>query len=495
MGDVQHEDPEKVIAYAAQDPDASLRLHTVLLSRLREDPQRLALYHDIELPIVEVIVEMENNGMGFDPTYLDPARDRLETHLASVVSRIGGFLDLPPGCFHCGHEEVDHKKTVCPACPKEGKARKHKYQEGLNVNSPQQVVRALYESFHPFGLVPGWKNATPTDKVALAEHITNPLVKDILEARAVSKMLGTYVNGLPKWVEADGRIHCEISQTGTLNGRPATRNPNLANIPARNRDDVDLPVAGKEIRKAFRAEPGNVIMAPDLSQIEMRILAHLSEDPDLIHEVTNGDVHDRTTHETTGMIKADTDKLVWDNARYVAKTTGFGVVYGLTAVGLFNRNPTLEFGLATAEKFIDGFYNTFSKVRPYQDSVLDFVREHGYYETAMGRLRYFPDIWSDDQKARKHAENAAVNFPIQGYAADIFKMILIKVYEFLKAGGWQTKLINQVYDEIVMEGPKSEVTMVRQQIVPLMENTVELLVPTPVELEVGPSWGELELVA
>lgn len=509
MRDASIEDEELVIEYASQDPDASLRLHNLLYPMVVDRGMQY-LYEEVELPFADLIMEMERNGMGFDGSVLTEAGVELlaahQSQLTRLYAQVGAEFN-PNGW-----------QQVCAllyGIPQPGKTKgalntqrlaavEHQYRIPL----PRRYDRALINE----GVNPG------TDKVALAEHIASPVVRGILTARGLHKMKSTYIEGLPKHVEDDGRIHPSINQAATVTGRVAETDPNLQNIPARKRVDADIPLAGSFIRTAFVAPEGCWLYAPDLSQIEMRIAAHLSGDFGMIAQLSDpkGDIHSNTARSIfrsspEAMIAVYGDhlgdcpmgcecgKARWKNARYLAKTIGFGVLYGLTAEGLLMRTPTLELSIDEARDFIDKFYETYPKLREWQEGIRSFVRRNGYYTTILGRRRYFPEITSSDRGLASEAANAAVNFPVQGGAVDYFKLaslaVRAKVHELGlhlgDRGVIPLRFINQVHDEIVLEGDKRHLEIIGTEVLPVMTNVYPLDVPVLADLDFGSNWGDL----
>ena len=480
MRQATYEDEDAVVEYAIQDPDASLRLHEGLVARLEERGIKERVYEELELPFTEIIVAMESNGFGFDEEMLGDASvtltDAYKTSLARCVELAG--QDFLP-------------------------------------TSPQQTAKVLYgENYDdpdPIVPIPRWNPDTQknpsTDKTTLAPYVGKPLIRSILSTRAIRKMQGTYTDGLPPWQEFDPatgghRIHCDIDQTGTNTGRVSVRDPNLTNIPSRQRDDADVPIDPMAIRRAFvPTQFDYAIFCPDLSQIEMRIAADLSGDKEMIAQLTDsdGDIHSNTARK---IFKTSEDILIsvhgqeegtrmWKNMRYLAKTIGFGVLYGLTATGLLLRTPTLDLTIAEATGFIDDFYNIYSGLKDWQDKVRQFVMRNGWYETKLGRRRYFPDITSSDRKRASEERNACVNMPVQGGAADYFKMACNAVAAKMADMDFKARLVNQVHDEIVLEGPIDEIRPFAEHIVPVMNTVQELLVPVRSDFECGDNWGDL----
>lgn len=489
MWDAFQEDPAAVIRYAAQDPDASLRLHQYQAPLLKERGL-WDLYTKVELPFTDVVVEMERTGMLFVPELLIDARNTLVTHYAELVDNLNTMLGIQ-GCYFCDCDADVHLKTVCKGCT-DPDVRKHKYG-GFNPKSPKQSAEVLFDREHEWRIVSAYAfNTRSTDKTTLGEHLDNELVRGILEARAVEKMRGTYVDALPQHIEPDGRIHCQINQTRVVTGRISSSKPNLTNIPARDREDVNVPVQGKEIRKAFVAGEGNWIYAPDLKQIELRVEAHLSGDESLIDAFLNGrDPHTEHTEAIYELTKEDVDPVTWDNMRYTAKMIGFGVLFGLTPHGLVLRTPALHLSPEQAEIFINRFFDRRPGIKIHQEEIVRSGRDLGYVESLLGRVRWMPELTSDDRKTRLAAEREAINFPVQAGAADIFKTCLLRVKEARDYWKMRTRFINQVHDEIDMEGPQGELEQVATILVPRMESAVELIVPTPVDLDYGKDWGSL----
>ena len=538
MREATYEDEDAVAEYAAQDPDASLRLHEFfdkeIQSRNLEE-----LYVNVEMLFTNIIIDMERRGLGFDPSALEESRETLQTHLAESRERFSGLIRPQVEVFSDHQlqlmsknylknmkkpEQIDivnqygyfdtEKKTkaqlvddfifTSPIADLEDLVA-----DNLNPNSHPQVAALLYGEDYAGAIIPRPKRTPhdripPTDKVTLAEYAGDPVVRAVLEARATRKLLGTYIEALPKHVdETDGRIHSTISQTGTGTGRVSSSNPNVANIPARQRGEITNVIDPKAIRTAFVAAPGNLIYCFDLSQIEMRIQAHLADCLPM-KEVfwSGGDIHGNTTEgifQTTraALLALHGDAAgakMWDNHRYLAKTIGFGVLYGLTAQGLLARTPELELTLREAEAHIEGFFNTYPEIRDWQIGVRRFVTQNHFYETELHRRRYFPEVTARDQKIRAKALRECVNFPIQGGAADYFKLATIEVDSVLRENRLETVLINQVYDELVMEGPESERDVLGELIPPVMSGIAERMkmdIPVPVDFEYGHNWGEL----
>lgn len=469
MRAAQDSDPVAVTQYAAQDPDASLRLYHVLRDLLVNRTSASTgtslwdLYQSVEVPFNDIIVEVERNGILFDPNELTEAAANLASGLSQVTASITEMVGYP-----------------------------------INAGSWQQKQKALYLVDTPYK-IPKFKvsrsqpKEMPTDKVSLAAYSSNPLVRALLTSGAITKMQGTYIEGLPKWMDHGGRIHAEYKQASVSTGRLASANPNATNIPARKRDDISVSVDGSLIRKAFVAPPGHQICGIDLSQIEMRVAAHLSGDAAMIRELgPGGDIHGNTARAIYKTTEEEVGPKVWKSYRNLAKTIGFGSLYGLAAPGLLKRTPTLGLSLAEAASFIAGFYSAYPGLQEWQESIRSFARRYGYAETILGRRRYFPEITSRDFEKRGEAERGAINHPVQGSAADFFKIATQKVYDFLRATQSSSRIVALVHDEIVLEAPNDEVRWLSKTIPPIMANAIALDVPVFVDFEFGASWGAVE---
>jgi DNA polymerase-1 len=462
MRAAQDEVPDLVAEYAAQDADASLRLfhhfNDLMIQR-----KVAHIYHEIEKPFVQSIIEMERNGWTLDPSVLKRPNIEIAMAIATTQAAIQTLTGI----------------------------------SGLNVNSVPQVRECLYNGAHPHTIPPrqlrDGKLEYPTDRVGLAWFADNPLVRAILTERALRKLRSAFIVSLPKWIEPDGRVHPEFRQTGAETGRAASANPNIQQIPARKREDVDVPIDGSAIRRAFVAPPGWLICAPDLSQIEMRIVAHLSGDENMIALLTDpdGDIHSYSASQIYGRTADQVSEAEWKQMRYLAKTIGFGVLYGLTAPGLVQRTPTLGLSVHDAGEFIKRFYAGFPALRPWQQSIIEFTRRNGYSETFIGRRRYLPDITAHDRQFRTEAERAAINHPVQGSAADFFKKAILDVHRIIDAHDLRTRLIAQVHDELVLEAPEDEIPFLALHVPEAMGGAFALSVPVPVDFEFGPNWADL----
>jgi DNA polymerase-1 len=453
--------PDAVAEYASQDPDASLRLNRYLRPRLIERGLQ-DLYENVELPFVRVLADIERTGFQFDASRLDAFSGELDRAETEIHARLLNLV---------GRE--------------------------INVNSTPQVIRALYhDPSHGFGIpeADDIENPTPTDKTALAFHGNNPLVRAILTERAIRKMRGTYVEALPRWQLPDGRIYPRFHQSAAETGRMSSTRPNITNQPSRKRDDIDVPLDGGLIRYAYVARPGCAIVAADISQIEKRFSAHLSQDPDMLYYLSDKsrDIHGNTTTKMFGITKETVDAREWKNKRDTGKMIGFGIDYGLSGMGLILRAPQAGFTIDEANALIEAYYATYPGVREWQLKTKHFAYKHGYVESIMGRRRYIPEITSKSMDRRNEAGRQAINMPIQGSAADFFKAATLRVYDFIIRNNLATKIVALVHDEIVMEAPYEELDLLAANVPDLMANAIPLSLPVFIDFEVGDSWGEVK---
>jgi len=405
------------------------------------------LYDKMEEPLSRVLADMEFTGVKVDPaqirTFAEGLRKEMLRHEAAVREMAG--------------------------------------EPDLNVSSPKQIGEVLFEKL---ALNPkakkGAKGSWTTDEATLKElEDKSPIIGEILEYRGAKKLLSTYIEPLPSYISpATGRIHTTFNQTLTSTGRLSSSNPNLQNIPVRSEN-------GKEIRKAFVAsKPDGVVTSADYSQIELRIMAHLSGDEHLIRAFREGkDVHAATAAKIFGIPHEE----VTPDQRRLAKTANFGIMYGISAFGLSQR---LGIPRSQAKELIDGYFAAFPAIKAFISKSLDTARADGYTETLFGRRRYIPDITSKNATVRALAERNAVNAPIQGTAADIIKMAMIAVADRLKKDGLQTKMVLQIHDELLFDGPLSEADVLAEAVKEEMENVIILDIPLIVECNHGKNWLE-----
>ncbi|EGK70773.1 DNA polymerase I [Methyloversatilis universalis FAM5] len=435
---------ERAAAYAAEDADVTLRVHRVLAPRIAADRKLAYIYRDIELPVSDILFEMERNGVLLDVG-----------SLAAQSNELGQkMLDL---------ERRAHEAAKQP----------------FNINSPKQLAEILFER-EKLPVIKKTPSGTPsTDEEVLSQlALDYPLPALILEYRSLAKLKGTYTDKLPRMVRADtGRVHTSFGQAVAVTGRLSSVDPNLQNIPVRTAE-------GRRIRSAFIAPPGHVLVSADYSQIELRIMAHLSQDARLLQAFADGeDIHRATAAEVFGVAPAE----VSSEQRRYAKVINFGLIYGMSAHGLAKN---LDIERSAAQSWIDRYFAQYPGVARYMDETRALAREQGYVETVFGRRLQLPDIRAQQVGRRQGAERAAINAPMQGTAADLIKLAMIAVSGWLKAEKLATRLILQVHDELVLEVPDAELDLVRERVPALMEGVAQLSVPLKVEAGVGRNWDE-----
>ena len=422
------------------EADAVMRLYPVLREQLVQDNLE-SLMAKVEMPLVPILADMELTGIAVDKETLTSLSGRLEERIADVQKEI----------FELAGDE-------------------------FNIGSPKQLSRILFDKLQlPSGKKTKTGYATDADTlVALAP--AHEIVAKILEYRELTKLKTTYADILPKLINpATGRIHTTLNQAVTTTGRLSSSDPNLQNIPIRSE-------VGREIRKAFIASPGNVLVSADYSQIELRILAHISQDEELLRAFEVGeDIHTRTATAIFGVSPHE----VTAEMRRQAKTVNFAVIYGQTDYGLSRE---LNIPASVARRYIEEYFEQYPGVRKYIVNTLQSARAKGYVETLMGRRRYLPELNSANRVYREFAERAAVNMPIQGTAADIIKLAMIAVYDRLRAGGYRAKMVLQVHDELLFDVPEEEVSAVVNTVISAMENAYPLDVHVKVECKVGKDW-------
>ena len=401
------------------------------------------LYREIELPLLNVLFDMERAGFRVD---------------TDVLREIGSRLS---------QREDELRRSIFERC---GVGE-------FNINSPKQLGDVL---FNKLGLQAGRKTSKgfSTDAETLESlRDAHPAVGDILEYRQVSKLHGTYIDALIRKVDDEGRIHTFFDQTGTATGRISSAEPNLQNIPVR----TDM---GREIRRAFVASPGHVLIDADYSQIELRILAHFSGDAAMVDAFRQGqDIHARTAAEVAGIGIGD----VTPQMRSHAKAVNFGLVYGISDFGLA-RNTGMTRKESAA--FIERYFAAYPGVKAFMEQKKAEGYAQGEVRTLFGRVRMLPELKSSNYNTRAFGERAAMNTPVQGTAADIIKLAMVRVHEALKKGGYQSKLILQVHDELIIESPESEAEAAARLLKDCMENVCALSVPLVAEVKTGHSWYE-----
>ncbi|WP_430432468.1 DNA polymerase I [Methyloversatilis sp.] len=435
---------DRASAYAAEDADVTLRVHEVLAPRVKADSKLAYIYRDIELPVSDILFRMERTGVLLD-----------SASLAAQSNELGQkMLEL---------EQRAHTAAKQP----------------FNINSPKQLAEILFER-EKLPVIKKTPSGTPsTDEEVLSQlALDYPLPALILEYRGMAKLKGTYTDKLPRMVRADtGRVHTSFGQAVAVTGRLSSVDPNLQNIPVRTAE-------GRRIRSAFIAPPGHVLVSADYSQIELRIMAHLSQDARLLQAFADGeDVHRATASEVFGV---PPDEVSSEQRRY-AKVINFGLIYGMSAHGLAKN---LDIERSAAQSWIDRYFAQYPGVARYMDETRALAREQGYVETVFGRRLQLPDIRAQQVGRRQGAERAAINAPMQGTAADLIKLAMIAVDGWLTAEGLKTRIILQVHDELVLEVPEAELDRVRERVPALMEGVAQLSVPLKVEAGVGHNWDE-----
>ena len=436
--------PEAMKRYC-EEADLSLRLRPLLAAKVA-DRDMTPLLADVELPLIRVLAEMEWTGVRIDPDALKVLSDKLKEQLQ-------------------GMEEQAYKEAG---------------GEKFNLSSPSQVGHVLFDvlKIDPKAKKTANGSYSTTEKILEKYAATVPLVSLILKIRRLRKLITTYLDALPALINPrTGKIHTSYNQTVTATGRISSTNPNLQNIPVRTDD-------GREIRRAFVPDPGCIIMSADYSQIELRLIADLSGDKEMIEAFLSGeDIHRTTAAKIYGVPLAD----VTDDQRRHAKTANFGIIYGISAFGLAER---LGIARSEAKALIDGYFATYPHIRDYLTRAVELARERGYALTRMGRRRYLPDISSRNSVVRGYAERNAVNAPIQGTAADIIKVAMVRIFNDMEARGLRSRMIMQVHDELIFNVPLDEVDTMRTLVEQGMQNAYHGAVPLIAEAGTGHNWLE-----
>ena len=437
---------EQATEYAAQDADFALRLEAHL--RAQMDAKQLEMYEKMELPVAQVLFEMERNGVQID-----------RAELARQSAELGAEL-----------MKLEQEAYAAAGQP-------------FNLNSPKQLQEILFDKMGipTKGLKKTAKGGISTNEAVLEQLAPDyPLPKIILQNRSLAKLKSTYTDKLPEMISPkDGRVHTTYAQAVAITGRLASNNPNLQNIPIRTAE-------GRRVRRAFTAPQGSVIVSADYSQIELRIMAHLSGDKTLMAAFQNGeDVHRRTAAEVFGIAPEN----VSSEQRRYAKTINFGLIYGMSQYGLAK---SLGIDNISAKNFIDRYFARYPGVAEYMQRTKEQAAAQGFVETLFGRRLYLPDIRNKNANARAGAERAAINAPMQGTASDLIKRAMIDVSRWLVSDDLKSKLIMQVHDELVLEVPKTELDLVKEKLPQIMAKVDEgmLKVPLVAEVGVGMNWEE-----
>lgn len=435
---------EAVTPAACAAADVTFRLKELLGPQMEQE-QVLDLFRDVEMPLVPVLIHMELCGVAIDTSLLGGMSRELWVDLKDLEQKI--------------YQSVGHE---------------------FNINSPQQLGRVLFDEL---GLSrPRRAKGGYSTEAAVLEEMrhTHPVIDFILEYRQLAKLKSTYLDALPALVNpATGRLHTSFNQTGTTTGRLSSSEPNLQNIPVRGEQ-------GRRIRRAFVAPEGSLFLAGDYSQIDLRVLAHLSGDPTLVGAFRR----DEDIHSATAALVFDVPiSEVTSDMRRVAKTVNFGVVYGMGEYGLEQASGLSR---SQAHEFITAYFQKYSSVMEFMESVKKQARELGYVQTLLGRRRYIPEVNATNWNVREAAERMAANMPVQGTSADIIKVAMVKLYHEMRSRQLKSKMALQVHDELIFEVPEGELAEVRSLVLEVMPDAIHLDVPLKVDVKIGRSWGEME---
>ena len=435
-------DPLIVCDYASEDADITLKLKNILEKEINKNNLN-KLFYDIECPLICVLADMEWTGVKLDLKALDELSKQYSNELQTIEKEI---IKMAGADF--------------------------------NINSPKQTGEILFDKLKIIDKPKKTKTGQYKTGEEELEKIRSkhPIIGKILEQREVKKLLSTYIDAFPLLVNPKtGKIHTSFNQTVTATGRLSSTNPNLQNIPIRDE-------RGKELRRVFIPDDGYLFVSSDYSQIELRIMAHLSGDENMIEAFNKGqDIHSATASKIFKVPLENVDQ----NMRRKAKTANFGIIYGITPFGLSER---LAIPRTEAKDLIDGYFETFSGVRKYMDESIENAREHGYVKTVFGRKRYLPDINSRNATVRGFAERNAINAPIQGSAADIIKVAMVRIFNRLKKDNKKSKMILQVHDELNFSVVPEELEYIRNMVIEEMENSYRMNVPLKTEIGVGENW-------
>jgi DNA polymerase-1 len=434
-----------VARHACQQARVISRLRP-LLQREMDEKQLLRLFQEVEMPLVPVLVRMERNGVALDVDLLRHMSQSLGKQLVDLEQEIYGYT---------GHK--------------------------FNINSPQQLSGVLFAELK----LPGAKKTKTgysTDASTLEGlREAYPIVKLVLEYRQLTKLKSTYIDALPALINlATRRVHTSFNQTVTATGRLSSSEPNLQNIPIRGE-------FGRQIRQAFITEPPWFLLSADYSQIDLRVLAHLSQDPRLLTAFRQDeDIHAATASEVFGVNMAE----VTPEMRRTAKVVNFGIIYGMSGYGL---EQATELSREEAAQFIASYFQKYPGVKDYLERTKQQARESGFVQTLLGRRRYIPDLHSSNRQVREAAERMAINMPVQGTSADIIKVAMINLQREMDKRGLKSKMILQVHDELLLEVPPEELDQMTGLTAKTMSQAMELSVPLKVEVKVGRNWGDMEL--
>jgi DNA polymerase-1 len=435
---------ERATEYAAEDADVTLQLHHAMWPRVAEDAGLKFIYEKIEVPTSVVLQKIERNGVLIDAGLLSAQSHELGTRMLEMEKQAYELAGQP-----------------------------------FNLNSPKQIGEIFFEKLQ-LPVVKKTPSGTPsTDEEVLQKLAENyPLPKILLDYRGLTKLKSTYTDKLPKMVNpVTGRVHTTYAQAVAVTGRLASNDPNLQNIPVRTAE-------GRRIREAFIAPEGRVIVSADYSQIELRIMAHISGDESLLRAFAEGeDIHRATASEIFGVTPLE----VTSEQRRYAKVINFGLIYGMSAFGLASN---LGIERSAAQMYIDKYFQRYPGVAQYMADTRAQAKERGYVETVFGRRLWLAEINSPNGPRRQAAERAAINAPMQGTAADLIKLSMIAVQDWLEKERMQSKMVMQVHDELVLEVPETELPTIRDKLPELMSGVAKLKVPLIAEVGVGRNWEE-----
>jgi len=437
-------DVQRATEYAAEDADITLRLHLAMHGHVSAHEGLSTVYQTIELPTAVVLQKIERNGVLIDAGLLATQSSELAVRIAELEQKAYELAEQP-----------------------------------FNLGSPKQIGEIFFTKLKLPVVKKTPSGAPSTDEEVLQKLAEDyPLPKVLLEYRGMAKLKSTYTDKLPKMINVStGRVHTNYAQAVAITGRLASNDPNLQNIPVRTAE-------GRRIREAFIAPPGSHIVSADYSQIELRIMAHISGDENMLRAFAEGeDIHRATAAEIFGVAPAD----VQSEQRRYAKVINFGLIYGMSAFGLASN---LGVDRAAAQSYIDRYFARFAGVKRYMDETRAEAKAQGYVQTVFGRRLWLPEINSPNGPRRQAAERAAINAPMQGTAADLIKLAMIAVQDWLEAEGLRSKMIMQVHDELVLEVPDEELALVREKLPQLMAGVAKLRVPLVAEVGVGRNWEE-----
>ena len=409
-----------------------------ILEKLKED-NLMELYENIEKPLIPILYHMENEGIYIDEHTLDEIGQATSLKMKELSNEIYGYAD-----------------------------------KIFNINSPKQLASVLYDDL---GLKGGGRKRSTSAEVLEKLRGVHPIIESLLEYRKFSKIMSTYIEGLKKHIQPDQKIHTTFNQTMTQTGRLSSSDPNLQNISVRDEE-------GREIRKAFVAKEGHVLLSADYSQIELRMLAHMANETHMIQAFQEDvDIHNKTA---TLIFHCQSDE-VDSSMRRIAKTVNFGIVYGQTAFGLSTQ---LKISRKEATEFMDSYFASYPNIHQFMNTLIEQCKENGYVETLFHRRRMIPEINDKNFMTREFGKRAAMNAPIQGSAADLIKIAMIRVNEAMKKANVKSKMLLQIHDELIFEVPEEELDQMKALVKEAMENAMELRVPLKASIQSGKTWYE-----